>query len=266
MNYGRFVTCLGMIVLTATGAFAQVNKPPHVHVIGGQEDMPQLNALMKAADGAFASGNYAEAEELYKQALIILPGGKPRLNLAEIYEHEDRLAEAAEQYDQLIFDKKTGSSIGGDPITHMRYVLLLLKLNRWSDAVSVYAAHTGYTVPGLPDFDAKRPDFDRMAALAHALVAAFNPRYSDDRLTIAQRRAHIDEALKLNPKDAFVHWCEGQWYRRAGKDAEAKAAFLRAAAIPGADRTWQERAKAAAEKIKLPPAKNSSSPQPAESP
>ncbi len=252
MNFLRKIACIAVALLLAEAAVGQGPGQVAIRVRPDEQDMREFNGLMKAAKAALVNGNLPDAEEFYTGALAILPYGEARLNLAQIYERENRIKEAEVQYHEILYSMSNKSSVGLDPTTHMRYILLLLKLKKWPEAVAVYHADKGYPIEGLPDFDAKHPDYNRMAALAHALLGGFSALHAQAWPPAAQRRAHIDEALRLEQKSAFVHYCAGEFYRETGNGVAARAAYFCAASLPGKDRSWQDRAKQAASTIRLP--------------
>src|SRR4051812_43182583 len=103
MNCLGWIASIAMALVVAAPAVARDSGQGQVRVRQDLEDMRQFNGLLKAAEVAFVNGNLPEAEEFYKKTLAIVSFGEARLNLAEIYERENRLEEAKAEYHRLVF-------------------------------------------------------------------------------------------------------------------------------------------------------------------
>jgi tetratricopeptide (TPR) repeat protein len=202
-------------------------------------------AIDVAGFDALHTGRYSEAE-LYARHVITMTHGydplAPEL-LAFALDAQDRTKEALDAY-KLLADR------GGDfPRILLPYARLLLQTGQWAQAVVVYNKQ----LPNLSLGDLVRanshfsPDTQRPEELATAIQIAQGLTctagegwglHSQDE----EAMEHFHQAAALEPSSPLTNYYLGYGLKRLGRQAEAQAAFRKAATLGQGD------VKAAAEK------------------
>ena len=161
---------------------------------------------------------YKEAESLFRKAVTVQPeNSEAWLLLAEVCERQGKLQEALQAYYTLANGVTRYSSITFDPVTRMRYVLALVRGNRYADAVAVYDLARKQAVSAREEsllplrFDANNPDEDRLQAAAHYVMGVNKPEHR--QAAPGELRQHLEAAIRLAPD-----W--GKPYAELGKMLE----------------------------------------------
>ena len=76
-------------------------------------------------------------------------------------------------------------------------------------------------------FNSKFPEYKRMEARSHLLLGIMRPSFESPRP--GEQEGHLLAALKLEPNNAFAHYCLAKLYMNEVRYSEAKEAFLKAA-------------------------------------
>lgn len=212
----------------------------------------QAITIVNEGKVAMSQGDYSKAERLFKQSFTVqrsrfLP--EAWLALADLYERQGRLTDAANAYHELIYPVKAGSSIGSDPTTQMRYAIVLTQTNHWPEAVQVYEQALGRVKQSgrfpLIDvhFQPNVAEKTKLQALAHLVLGFKRPTYA--QLEPNERLTHFTLAVQLEPKMALTQYYYGFGLEGVGHYAEAKAAYQRAASLAPRTSSIQEKSKAA---------------------
>ena len=183
--------------------------------------------IAKQGQKALDQKRYPEAETLFRKAVAIQPeNSAARLLLAEVCERQGKLEEALEAYHALVYAPDAmGDSIALDPTTRMRYVLALVRSNRYTEAVAVYDLARKQAVSAREEsllplrFDANNPDENRLQAAAHYVMGVKRPEHREN--TLGELRQHLEAAIRLAPD-----W--GKPYAELGKMLERRNHFVEA--------------------------------------
>lgn len=178
--------------------------------------------------------HYSQAENLFRKALALDNAeSEAWLLLADVYERQGKLEEALPAYHRIIYGQ--GGSIGSDPVTRMRYVLALVRSNRYADAVQVYDK-ARYDASGSDDaalfplrFATNNPEESRLQAAAHYVMGLKHPLHCG--ATPKELRQHLEAAIRLapdwsKPHAAIAKMLERSWHVQAAEVEYAKARQL----------------------------------------
>jgi tetratricopeptide (TPR) repeat protein len=246
MNLFRRTTFAAIAMWLTIGASSKVKSQtetgPQVNVKGDRAATEAfaakwrlLEPYHKEAKAALASHKWEVAESACLKALAIVKEDPISwLTLADASEQLGKNAQALKAYQALVYSQGWSSSINSDPTTLMRYVLALSRTGgRWDEAVAVFnkmqknASGEGGVGKIDVEFDARRPDWTRMKAVAHYMLGTRSPHHA--HADPGEQLKHLETATRLRPKWSAVQTAYGQALEKAGRTAEAKAAFRRAA-------------------------------------
>jgi Flp pilus assembly protein TadD len=196
--------------------------------------------LLRNGYGLLAKGQFGDASSSFRQALgIDRTCARAWLGLAEACERQGKDDDAIQAYRAMIYSKGWGSSINHDPVTMMRYVLLLSKRGDWREAVAAYndveqrsQTGRGHPLVGLR-FSETAPDWPTMRAVAH-LVLGIRDAYHGP-VPSAEKMKHLEEAVKLRPQWPEAQLAYGQALLRQRKLDQAQKALTIAAKSPDRD-------------------------------
>lgn len=226
--------CLGNVQLT-TGDYEQAASSFKMAIA---KDPQQEDAYRLLATVYEHMGRTEDAEETYKKAIAIRPQyaiGYSRLGL--LYSRETRYGLAAQELQHATAltpdDPRTWASLGGVYYLAGKYPLALQTLQH---AVAIRPSYPGYNNLGASYFALRRMP-EAIAAFERALATGANQIQSHGNLARAYywyppKRALardqyvkamqlVDEALKVNPKDADAHTLAAQYCAMLGRRAEA---------------------------------------------
>ena len=191
-------------------------------------------AIDVAGFDALHTGRYSEAELCARHVIALTHGYDPLAPelLAFALDAQDRTQEALDAY-KVLADR------GGDfPRIMLPYARLLLQTGQWAQAVVVYNKQ----LPNLSLGDLVRtnshfsPATQRPEELATAIQIAQGLTYTAGEgwgLHSQDEEAmeHFQQAAALEPNSALANYYLGYGLKRLGRQAEAQAAFQKAAAL-----------------------------------
>ena len=200
-------------------------------------------------EAALKAGNLNDAISAFQEALSYEPdNGLAYQRLAEAQTATGDLTDAAASYRTVLYKwpgKSWGGSENGDPVVHMQFALLLLRLNQRAEALSVYQhgyqllqseeAPTATTPVGgpLPPMLIS-PDFTaaQLEAEANTLIAIHKYHWISQDLALAD----FQHVLRLQSDSAVPYFYLGQIYKfQPGHGADAVKAFHKAAQLGGSE-------------------------------
>ena len=198
----------------------------------------QFSALNKAGFTALHEGRYSEAEDYARESLAVKSGQNllaPEL-LAEALDAQGKDAEALAAYQTLV-DQGSGFSR-----ILLPYALLLLKDGKYAEAVAAYDKAAPYIdfgplVARTSHFTANDPQPKKLATAIHVGLGLTYLSSADwaGNSRRDQGLAHLQQALALSPKSSLANYYYGFGLKRLGRQAEAQAAFRKAAALDNGD-------------------------------
>ncbi len=193
-------------------------------------------ALVRQGEAALAENDLRGAEAVFREVLSLdRTNAEGWAGLAETLDKQGETSEAIAAYRILTNPgPKWGSTLASDPSVLMRYAVLLTRTNQWTEAVQVYEKAAGRlndgqgaALPSLPtNFSPqmRRPaDLMAMAHVGLGMALAKRDKNDDALAAFAQ-------AAKLRPNSPVAQFYHGYGLKAAGRTAEAKSAFARAAA------------------------------------
>ncbi len=194
--------------------------------------------LTRAATKAMDSGDYAEAEADARAAMAIgFNGSFADETLAAALDAQGKTQEALQAYKAMAGE--------GDvfPRNLLPYARLLLKTGNYPQAVWAYnkalpLIDNGELIRKSGGFPQSTP---RPTELAAAIQTALGlqmdwPGYHGTyQEAIVQAQTHFQQALALEPNSPLTNYYVGYGLKRLGRQAEAQAAFKKAAALGQGD-------------------------------
>ncbi len=209
-------------------------------------------------EAALKAGSLDDAMSAFQEALSYEPdNGLAYQRLAEAQTAAGELTDAAASYRTVLYKwpgKNWGGSENGDPVVHMQFALLLLRLNQRAEALSVYQhgyqllqseeAPTATTPAGgpLPQM-LIAPDFTaaQLEAEADTVIAIHKYYWISQDLALAD----FQHVLRLQPDSALPYFYLGQIYKfQSGHGADAVKAFKQAEQLGGPEmKPFLEKAK-----------------------
>ena len=258
-----FSTLAACLPLTSAFGQAPASAPkPQMPMIGGLTRTyapfsPALLATERKSQEALARGEAAlkagsleDAMSAFQEALSYEPdNGLAYQRLAEAQTAAGDLTDAAASYRTVLYKwpgKGWSGSENGDPVVHMQFALLLMRLNQRTEALSVYQhgyqllqseeAPTATTPAGgpLPQM-LIAPDFTaaQLEAGADTVIAIHKYHWISQDLSLAD----FQHVLRLQPDSAISYFYLGQIYKfQSGHGADAVKAFHKAAQLGGSER------------------------------
>jgi len=205
-----------------------------------QEALARGEAALKAGSPNDAMGAFQEALSYESD------NGLAYQRLAEAQTAAGELTDAAASYRTVLYKwpgKNWGGSENGDPVIHMQFALLLLRLNQRMEALSVYQhgyqllqseeAPTATTPAGgpLPQMLIS-PNFTaaQLEAEANTVNAIHTYHWISQDLALAG----FQHVLGLQPDSAISYFYLGQIYKfQPGHGADAVKAFKQAEQLGG---------------------------------
>lgn len=200
-------------------------------------------------EAALKAGSLDDAMSAFQEALSYEPdNGLAYQRLAEAQTAAGELTDAAASYRTVLYKwpgKNWGGSENGDPVVHMQFALLLLRLNQRAEALSVYQhgyqllqseeAPTATTPAGgpLPQM-LIAPDFTaaQLEAEADTVIAIHKYYWISQDLALAD----FQHVLRLQPDSALPYFYLGQIYKfQPGHGVDAVKAFHKAAELSGSE-------------------------------
>jgi predicted Zn-dependent protease len=201
------------------------------------EQIKHVRPLIREAREEADKRRYARAESLLRQAITLdSTSAEAWLLLAEACEKQNKQTEALKAYHELVYsnEKGWGSSINSHITTRMKYILALLRSNRWPEAVAVYEMvrkgdsqtnHGRTTLDAA--FDPNRREITRLQAVAHLVLGTVEPSWGPP--SKAEQKKHIEEAVRLQPNMPAAQYAYAQMLVKEGNYEAAKAAYGKAA-------------------------------------
>ena len=193
------------------------------------EEYKQALQVVQQGQTALDHKRYTEAENLFRKAVQIhAKTPEASLLLADVSERQGKLEQALQAYYTLVYSQDGGSSIGTDPVTRMRYVLALVRSNRYEDAVQVYDLARQQADISRDEvlfplrFDANTPDENHLQAAAHYVMGIEPPLHREN--VPGELRQHLDAAIRLAPDWGKPHAALGkmlEWHRHV-QEAEVE--------------------------------------------
>jgi len=194
--------------------------------------------LARAASNAMQSGDYAMAETDARQSIATGPdSGLAQEVLAASLDAQGKTQEALQAYKEI-------ADVGGSfPRNLLPYAQLLLKAGDYRQAAWAY----NKALPLLDDGDLMEqkgefsPNVLRPTELAAAIQTAlgletdwrgYHGTYQE---IIQQSQTHFQKALALEPNSSLANYYNGYGLKRLGRQAEAQAAFRKAAILGQGD-------------------------------
>lgn len=200
------------------------------------EQIKRVRPLIKEAQAEVDKGHYQRAENLLQQAIVLnSTSAEAWLHLADVCEKQNKQTDALKAYHELVYSnqKGWGSSINSDMVTRMKYVLALLRSNKWQEAVAVYdlAMKTSIEVDGHPlvdsGFSPNRREISRLEEVAHVVLGTQSPTWGPP--SKAEQKKHLEAAVRLQPNLPMVQFVYAQKLEKDGDFVAAKAAYQKAA-------------------------------------
>lgn len=205
-----------------------------------QEALARGEAFMQA-------GDLDDAIDAFQQALSYEPDNALAYQrLAEAQTATGKLNEAADSYRTVLYHwpgKNWSNVQNGDPVIHMQFALLLLRLNKRAEALSVYqhgyqllqletagSANTAASTL-LPTMLAA-PNFTpaQLEAAADTVTAIHKYNWVSQSLSLTD----FQRVVKLQPDSAVGHFYLGQIYKfQSSHAADAVKEFRKAAQLGG---------------------------------
>lgn len=194
--------------------------------------------LTRAATTAMQSGDYAEAEANARAAVATgYDAGFAQETLAAALDAQGKSQEALQEY------KEIANEGGNDPRNLLPYALLSLKAGNWLQAVSAYnkalpLLDNGDLVRRNSQFSLDAPHPTALMAAIHMALGlqldwrGYHGAYQE---VIQQSLTHFQQAAALEPKSPLVTYYVGYGLKRLGRQAEAQAAFKKAALLDQGD-------------------------------
>lgn len=194
------------------GRFAESKK---YEAIFAKASKRKQGFLAQARQARKAS-RYAEADALYRKALLDPSDASVWIELGEMWEELGKPLKAIPPYHEVMYPQNGGGSLTSDPIVRLHYALLLAQVGRREEAVEAY----GRAYQKL-DRDEKEllkqnrltpdgVDLTRIRGVAHALLSTLSPLHRE--ITEAQREKHLASALSVLPDSALVQYEAGLFY------------------------------------------------------
>ncbi len=211
-------------------------------------DATDITAELHLAQLLARLGRYKEAATLYKGILECRNGGARR-----VLEPSTRvLPKGAAPEKERWTTVTVGTSLAADPTVECEYALVLLKLGYWDTACEVwdqamrdtidvpdrirrgsFPQHDGSQVIAYQDthprlseerFAPNNLRKKEMEALCHWVITAY--RLSSRGITAAEKLAHLEAAVKANPKLPEAQCAYGEALVHKRRYAEARPALL----------------------------------------
>lgn len=243
------------LILLASQAQERKNKHPVVQAtplmgvtasLGPQtlEQEQRARAILEAsrnlvprAKQALKRGDYGEAENLFREALPMTQGSpvylETAVGLASIFEHQGKQAEALSAYHQAFGSTQSQgfySNFPHDVEALTRYGLLSAQAGQWREAVRVYEQARDRLNP-KPDvvldvnFDSVVPQPEQLCAMLHVVRGLTLEEQGKGNEALAA----YSKAASLQPDQPLAQFYLGRGLQKAGRAAEAQAAFQKAA-------------------------------------
>jgi len=198
------------------------------------EALRHSDRVAQQGQTAMDQKRYQEAEKLFRKAIVVQPHNPLAwLLLAEACERQGKLEEALDAYHTIVYAPNgTGGSIGSDPVTRMRYVLALVRGNRYAEAVAVYdLAHKQAARQSEESFfplrfDANNPDENRLQAAAHYVMGVTPPLHRE--AASAELRQHLEAAMRFAPDWGKPHAALAKMLDMRYKLKEAEIEYAKA--------------------------------------
>lgn len=199
-----------------------------------QRRMDASTQLTHLGQVNLAQSNFTAAEGFFRQALNLYPrNAGAAAGLARVLERQGNLAGALAGYRQAFSDSPNHSfysTFPRDVEAVTRYGLLAEQAGQWREAVQAYeiARERLNPKPMLlldVEFDPKTPQPAQLRAMLHVVRG----------LTLDEQGKHEDalsaytEATRLQPNQPLAQFYLGRGLQKAGRAAEARAAFQKAA-------------------------------------
>jgi tetratricopeptide (TPR) repeat protein len=193
-----------------------------------------------AERAAMAKGDYREAEAVCLKAVAAdKQDAESWLLLARASERLGKTDQALKAYRALVYAKGWGSNINSDPTTLMGYVLALSRASRWQEAAEIFDRANLQAARGLRrplvdmQMDSRRPNRPVLKAAAHYVLGTRRPTFGPADPT--EQVSHLKAAVAAQPRWALARFAYGRALAKAGRVAEAKEAYTRAAADASGD-------------------------------
>ncbi|MDQ2686517.1 MAG: tetratricopeptide repeat protein [Armatimonadota bacterium] len=186
---------------------------------------------------ALRRGDYTKAEALYREALSLAGVSPERFEalagLGKSLERQGKVAEAFAAYQQSFAppnESASYSTFPADVEALARYGILCETAGQYAEAARVYeqARERLNPKPTLPldvDFDPKVPQPEQLRAMLHVVRGLT----LDAQGIPNEALADYSEAARLQPDQPLAQFYLGRGLQKAGRTAEARAAFQKAA-------------------------------------
>ena len=205
--------------------------------------------VLARGEAALKAGSLDDAMSAFQEALSYEPDNAMAYQrMAEAQTAAGKLTDAAASYRTLLYKwpgKDWSNVQNGNPVVHMQFALLLLRLNQRAEALSVYqhgyqllqseeAATATTPVRGpLPQMLIS-PDFTaaQLEAEADTVIAIHTYHWVSQSSSLAD----FQHVLRLQPDSAVSYFYLGQVYKfQSGHGADAVKAFRKAAELGGTE-------------------------------
>ena len=236
------VTIFTMVGTAKTGA-AQTQHPPSHGGVGSfqaplspawKAKYRKAGMLAQAATTAMQSGDYAEAEASARAAVATgYDAGFAQETLAAALDAQGKSQEALQAYKEIAIEG------GNDPRNLLPYARLLLKAGDYPQAAWAYNKALPLVDGGklLEREGGFAPNAPRPTDLATAIHIALGLQmdwrgyHGTYQEVIVQSQAHFQKAVEMEPNSSLANYYSGYGLKRLGRQAEAQAAFRKAAAL-----------------------------------
>ena len=198
----------------------------------------EIGRLAYAASDAMKLGNYALAETDARRSMALgTDSGLAKEALAASLDAQGKTQEALQAYGEI------AASGDGFPRNLLPYARLLLKAGDYRQAALAYNKALPLVVEGdvLEKAGGFSPDVPHPTALAAAVQTALGLEtdwrgyHGTYKEVIQQAQTHFQKAVALEPNSSLANYYMGYGLKRLGKQAEAQAAFRKAAALGTGD-------------------------------
>lgn len=210
----------------------QITPDPEVTRLCNERDAA-VAALVRRGREAHAKQKYSNAVTLFKQALAIDETSEQAWEgLADAFAGQGKIRDAVAAYRALFGPHPTwGYGSSDTPFHRMKFVLLLLRLHFWDEALASYKSaypelspSHGDLLPPLDD-DCQRAGWEstRLSIMAHLAMGYGN--YNRDHKS---GLPEVAEALRIAPKHPLACFYYGYMLMHLDRRKEAAPYFLTA--------------------------------------